>query len=281
MIIDFHAHTFPDSIALRAVEGLSKGADMRAYADGTNSGLLSAMGRAGVDRAVLQPVVTKPHQAAAVNAAAVALGASGGPLLSFGGVHPDSEDYREILKGLAHAHVPGVKLHPLFQGVAADDLRYLRIIEYAAELGLYVLIHAGLDPNYPGQDLASPKRLSNVLRQVPYPKIILAHLGGLGQWDDARELVGSVACLDTACALYPWRDRAGRAASHPEYDALTGEAFCAAVRAHGADRVLFGSDSPWTDMAESLSLIRSSGLTEAELEAVLGGNAARILGLQA
>ncbi len=279
MIVDFHTHSFPDAVAPRAVAGLAAGANMKSYSDGTNAGLKAALSRAGVDRAVLMPVVTKPHQADAINRAAVALNVSGGPLLSFGGVHPDCENYREIMKGLAEAHVPGVKLHPLFQGVAADDQRYLRIIEYAAELDLYVLIHAGLDPNYPGQDLASPKRLLNVLRQVPYPKIILAHLGGLGQWDKARALVGSAAFLDTACALYPWRDREGRIASHPEYDALTKEEFCAIVRAHGVDRVLFGSDSPWTDISESLSLIRASGLTEAELEAVLGGNAARILGL--
>lgn len=278
-MIDFHTHTFPDAIAARAVTGMAQAADIKSYSDGTVAGLRQALSKAGVDRAVLMPVVTKPHQAAPINAAAVALNEAGGPLVSFGGIHPENENYRKILTGLARARVPGVKLHPLFQGAAADDIRYLRIIDLAAQLDLIVLIHAGLDPNFPGLDLASPGRLARVMREIPYPRVILAHMGGLGQWDAARELVGCPAYLDTACALYPWRDKLGRAAFHLEYDVLTAESFCALVRAHGADRVLFGSDSPWTDIGESLSLIRSSGLTEAELDAVLGGNAARLLGL--
>ncbi len=280
MIIDFHTHTFPDAVAPRAVAALAAGANMKNYSDGTAAGLQRALGDAGVDMAVVMPVVTKPRQTDAINAAAAALNASRGALVSFGGIHPDTENYREVLRGLHDAHIPGVKLHPLFQGTAADDIRYLRIIDCAAGLGLAVLIHAGLDPNYPGLDLASPARLTRVMREIPYGKLILAHMGGLGQWDAARELAGCPAYLDTACALYPWRDREGNAASHPEYDALTGEGFCKLVRAHGADRVLFGSDSPWTDISESLSLIRSSGLTEPELRAVLGGSAARLLGLQ-
>ena len=51
------------------------------------------------------------------------------------------------------------------------------------------------------------------------------------------------------------------------------------LRKHGAERVLFGSDSPWGDPGEELGVLRGLGLEETELEAVCGGNAARLLGL--
>lgn len=279
MVIDFHAHTFPASIAARAVEGLARGADMRPYSDGTGAGLLAAMDRAGIDLAVLQPVVTKPGQARAVNDDAARTDRAGGRLRSFGGIHPDCGDYRELLRALADSHVPGVKLHPLFQRVGADDIRYIRIVNTAAELGLRVLIHAGLDPNFPGEDLASPERIERLLKEAPGAEIVLAHMGGLGQWSRAGALLGAPVYLDTACALSPWRDRSGAPAEHPEYEALGRERFVRFVRAHGARRVLFGTDSPWNDPAESLSAIRASGLTAPELDAVLAGNARRLLGI--
>ena len=55
MIIDFHAHTFPDSIAERAVDSLSKEAHIVAHTDGTVSGLLDAMDK-GARRGVAQRV---------------------------------------------------------------------------------------------------------------------------------------------------------------------------------------------------------------------------------
>jgi len=45
------------------------------------------------------------------------------------------------------------------------------------------------------------------------------------------------------------------------------------------DKILFGTDSPWQDQAADLAEIRSLGLTPDEQAAVLGGNAARLLGL--
>ncbi len=282
MIIDFHAHTFPDELAPRAVGGLAAAAHMMHYSDGTVSGLLASMERAGIDVCLTAPVVTRPHQTESINRAAMETDAAfdGRGIISLGGIHPDTENPKRVLNSLAEAGVLGVKLHPLFQGTAIDDPRYLRIIERCAELGLLVLIHAGLDPDFPGLELSGPAQISNMLRAVPYNKIILAHLGALGQWDAAEELFGQDVYLDTACALYPWRDECGEIASHDEYSALTRERFTSIVRRHGAHRVLFGTDSPWTDQREARDIIESSGLTGSELCAVMGGSAAKLLGLE-
>lgn len=282
MVIDFHTHTFPDALAPRAVGELAESADMMNYSDGTVSGLRASMERAGVDVSLAAPVVTKPHQTEGINRAAQGINDSftGRGVLSLGGIHPDTECPERVLEDLKARGFRGIKLHPLFQGTDIDDRRNLRIIEKCAELDMIVLIHAGLDPTFPGTEHASPKQILHMLRQVPYGKIVLAHLGAMGQWFEAEEIYGQNVYLDTACTLYPWRNRRGGITDFEGYIALTNEQFTGLVRRHGADRVLFGSDSPWTDQLESRTLLDSSGLTDAELRAVLGGNAAKLLGLE-
>ena len=62
MLIDFHAHAFPDNIAERAVKQLSEKASISYFHDGTIAGLLRSMDDAGIDRAVILNVATKPAQ---------------------------------------------------------------------------------------------------------------------------------------------------------------------------------------------------------------------------
>ena len=60
---------------------------------------------------------------------------------------------------------------------------------------------------------------------------------------------------------------------------LSDETFCRMVRSFGAERVLFGSDSPWTDQKRSKEQILSMPLTPEEKAMILGGNAQKLLGL--
>lgn len=49
------------------------------------------------------------------------------------------------------------------------------------------------------------------------------------------------------------------------------------VRTFGAERVLFGTDSPWADPQTELRHIRALPLSDEEKAAILGGNAKRLL----
>jgi predicted TIM-barrel fold metal-dependent hydrolase len=66
------------------------------------------------------------------------------------------------------------------------------------------------------------------------------------------------------------------AASHLLYDPAI---YRRVIDAVGADKVLFGSDFPLTTQAKALERARAAGLDDGELAAVLGGNAAQLLGL--
>ena len=282
MIIDFHTHTFPEQIADRAIKKLSQSARIKNYSDGTLAGLKRSMKAADVDYVVLLPVVTRPSQQEDINRTAIERTQSFREtgILSFGGVHPDNENYREILINLAAHGIPGVKLHPVFQGINFDDIRYLRIIDCACENNLAVLIHAGFDASFPGADYASPARIRKVYDQIKPDKLILAHMGGWNDWYSAEELLaGRNVYLDTAFTLSLMRSNTNGAASTEHYTPMSKEQFLRMVEIFGSNHILFGSDSPWTDIAESLQLVKKSGLEGPELNAVLGGNAAKLLGL--
>lgn len=281
MIIDFHTHTFPEQIAGRAIAKLSDSAHIKSYSDGTLEGLKHSMETAGIDYAVLLPVVTKPAQEVDINRLAIETNDrfQDTGILSFGGIHPDNEDYKKIIKYLAAHGIPGIKLHPVFQQTNFDDIRYLRIMEYACENDLIILTHAGFDASFPGADFVSPVRIRSAYEQLHPDKLVLAHMGGWADWDSAEELLaGCGVYLDTSFTLTPLRSNTDDTVAE-HYKPLSREQFLRMVKCFGTDHILFGSDSPWADLAEALELVRKSGLNPPEIEAVLGGNATKLLNL--
>ena len=277
MIVDFHAHVFPERIAAAAVERLRGASHTVAFTDGTAGALAQSMQKAGVDRTVVLPVATNPTKVGAMNDASIALTERDG-LVYFGCIHPDAPNWREELGRIADAGLKGVKIHPVYQGVDLDDMRYLRILDRAAELDLIVVTHAGDDIGYPGMVRCSPEMIAHALRQVPGVRLVAAHMGGWRKWTRAAELLAETgAYIDTSFSLGRLTPlRAGYFAD-AELQLLDAGRFCEMVRRFGSGRVLFGSDSPWADQAASVEAIRALPLTEAEKADILGENARRLL----
>ncbi|HKL98568.1 MAG TPA: amidohydrolase family protein, partial [Mobilitalea sp.] len=142
MIIDFHAHIFPDRIAKKTIEFLETKGHIKAFTDGTLEGLKRSMKENNIDRSVVLPVVTRPEQFESVNTYAAEITGREG-IISFGGIHPDTEDYKDKLLRIKELGLIGIKLHPDYQKTFIDDPKMIRIIDYATELGLIVIIHAG------------------------------------------------------------------------------------------------------------------------------------------
>ncbi len=257
-VIDFHVHAFPDPLAARAVEALEREGGVDARYDGTVAGLRRAMERAGVGTAVVQPVATKPSQVRRINEWAAGLS---DPIVGFGSVHPAAEDPAADVAHAAGLGLRGLKLHPEYQGFAPDDPRLDAMYEAVREAGLVLLFHAGEDIGIPTVR-GTPAAFARLVARRPGLRLVLAHMGGFGMWDEVEDLlVGSDVHLDTSYTL-----------GHLETDR-----FVSLVRAHGPERVLFGSDGPWTDMGEELARLRASGLTAGELSAVESENASRLL----
>ena len=282
MIIDIHTHTFPDKIAAATLDKLKRLSHTTPFTDGTAAGLAASMARAGVDRSVVMPVATSPHQVPHVNDASARMNDLGEEtgVLSFGCMHPDFDGWREELARVARLGLRGIKLHPQYQDTDFDDPRYLRILDRCGELGLVVLTHAGLDIGMPGKDNCAPEMVLRALEQVGPVKLVLAHMGGWRQWDRVEELLRRAPVyLDTSYslgAISPLDDGHYRPEDLPLLDEA---AFLRMVRGFGADRILFGTDSPWDDQGAALARLRALPLETAKLDAILGGNAQKLLGI--
>jgi len=268
MIIDFHTHFFPTRLAQRVFDALSKrnGLTPDFIADPEN--MARHLAAADVDYGVYLPVVTHPAQQDHVNGfAAQVNGLDGGRLICFGSVHPAARDISAELKRIKRLGLKGVKLHPVGQLTDIDDPGYAAIVREAAELDLPVLFHGGVDLLAPEHDYAHPERAARLLDQVgeeASAQVIIAHLGGYWRWDETeRWLVGRPIWLDTAYVTGEMETEQCRRI----------------IRNHGYRRILFGSDCPWKNLQLQLDYFRSLGLPREQEAAILGGNAAALLGL--
>lgn len=282
MVIDFHTHTFPDKIAAAAIEKLSRLSHSRPFSDGTADGLAASAKAAGIDLSVILPVATNTKQVPSINdyAAKTNETTESTGLLSFGCMHPDYPEWKEELFRIAALGLKGIKLHPVYQDVNFDDIRYLRILERAGELGLTVITHSGLDIGYPGVERCTPGMILNAVKQVGSVKLVLAHMGGWRQWTEAEELLaGQSVWFDTSFSAGEITPLGDGYYSPEELPMLDGSDLLRMIRRFGTDRVLFGTDSPWSDQKASLDLILTLPLEDSEKAAILGGNAQRLLQL--
>lgn len=282
MIIDIHTHVFPEKIAASTVKKLEQLSHTRSFSDGSAAGLKASMARAGVDACLVLPVATNPHQVPHVNDSSARMNDLGSEtgIYSLGCIHPDFDGWKEELSRIASLGLKGIKLHPEYQGVDFDDIRYLRILERCGELGLMVLSHAGLDVGFPGKDNCSPAMVLRAIRQVGPVKLVLAHMGGWRQWDQVEELLWDTqVSMDTSYALGAISPLNDGYYAPEELPLMKEEQFMRMVRKFGAKRVLLGTDSPWDDQEKALQRLRALPLEPWELEAILGGNAQALLGL--
>lgn len=262
MIIDFHTHVFPEKIAGKTLDFLSKRCQTEPFTNGTLEGLKKSAEEAGITLSVTMPVVTNPAQFDSINHFAGQI--TGDGILSFAGIHPDHADYKDRLRKIKDAGFQGIKLHPAYQGTDFNDIRYKRILAYTSELGLIVTVHAGYDPGYPGKDYCTVRMALEVINEVMPTGLILAHMGGYMDWDDVeRDLAGSDVWLDTAVV----------------FGAIEDEQFIRLCRKHGAERILFATDSPWSGQKESVKYLQNLNLTAEEKELIFKENARKLLTL--
>lgn len=282
MIVDFHTHTFPERIAAPTIQKLAHMSHIKPFSDGSNSGLAASMAAAGVDYSVVLPVATNTRQVCHVNDSAAQVNDNYRKtgIISFGCMHPDFPDWKEELARIVNMGLKGIKLHPVYQDVDLDDPRYLRILDRCGELGLIVLTHAGLDIGIPGKVNCSPDMTLRALKQVGPVRMILAHMGGWRNWDQVEELlVDTDAYLDTSFTLGRMTPLGDGFYGPSELNMMEEEQFLRMVREFGADRLVFGTDSPWGGQAEDVARFRALPLTDEEKAAILGGNAQKLLGL--
>ncbi len=262
MIIDFHTHIFPDELSKKALSSLLKNINnlYTPVTDMTKNSLLLHMDKSGINLSVNQPVITKATQFKSTNLWAKSV--CGDRIVSFGGIYPHTNDYKSDIDFVVSLGLKGLKFHAEYQDFVLDEKKMLQIYDYALSKGLIILHHGGVDPGMPKPYKSSPKQFANVVDSMQGGVIIAAHLGGHDQWDDVeRYLVGKNIYLDTSMG----------------FDYYSQEQFLRILNDHDSEKILFASDSPWSDATVEIERIKSLPLPKNDINNILGLNAKRIL----
>jgi len=220
---------------------------------------VAAMDEAGIDIAVAMTITDLPE----VNPTAIELIADAcaefpGRLYAFARVHPwyQEEAVRLLRRAVTEHGFKGLKLHPVTTIAHPSGPDTIRLIRTAAELGVPTLFHCGDEP------MTTPLAIAPAAAAVPEGTIILGHMGGYFHVDEAIAVAERYPniVLETSAMPYPNKIKE-------------------AVERVGAERVIFGSDGPVCSPVLEKEKVGMAGLDPDDEARVLGGNAARLLGV--
>ena len=260
-IIDCHTHAFPDFLAARALDSLkAMSTNQRPKLNGTISDLLRSMDEAGIHASVVASIATSEKQTSNILRWSCEIQSE--RIIPFVSIHPLSNEVQHQIRRIKEAGIKGIKLHPLYQDFMPVDPQVIECYQMLEEAGIIVLFHSGLDYGYPGDRRALPHIMLEIQEHVPGLRMILAHFGGLEQWDDFAESgLGSNVYIETSIAD------------------LTTATSRKILAKHTPGRILFGTDSPWDHQKSALERVRAAVTDEKLLADILSNNAANLLGL--
>jgi len=190
--------------------------------------------------------------------------------------HPDAWRTVSRFRSLG---LSGLKLYPPIQRFLPNDRALYPIYEAAAEAGLPILFHFGITVGmFYDLSFASPLPLSAPVKEFPEVTFLIAHFGA-GFFRETLFLAYHTenVCVDTS-GTNNWRDY------YPGQPPLE-QIFRDAVRAFGAKRILFGTDSTAFGgyrhhiLKEQVEILNRIELSDEDRDAILAGNARRVLGL--
>lgn len=260
MIIDFHAHIYPNKIAEKASHAIGAFYNAPMSYNGSPEALIASGKRINVTKYVVHSAATSASQVESINNFIIAQASNHSEFIGFGTMHVDYENFSQELERIKNAGLKGIKLHPDFQKFPIDCEKMNPIYEKLIELGLICLVHAG-DKRF---DFSGPQHFKNVIDRYPDLVMIAAHFGGYTEWDKSYEiLAGQKIYFDTSSSLWT----------------LPVEKANAFIKKHGADRFVWGSDFPMWDHKEELERFNKLGLSDSDKEKILYSNAAKLLGL--
>jgi hypothetical protein len=151
----------------------------------------------------------------------------------------------------------------MYQGFFIDDRRMYPIYQLIEHFGFFVVFHTGYDIAFPGNTQADVERVSTIAKEFRDLSIVTTHVGGWRQWDRAG-ILGTCENVYTETSM--------------TLTEMADDEFVKVLSEFDEDRVLFGSDSPWTDQKEMLDRTLRLRLADGRKEKMMYRNAAALLG---
>ena len=259
-VVDSHVHLYPDSLALKVTPALASRFGNAPAFDGTVGGCIAKNATSGIWASLNLPVATKPDSVAGTNRfwADYAPTRAKGGVLSLASFHPQVEDKAAEVARIAEAGFTGIKFHPEYQLFRFNDAAMDDAWAAMSEFGLVAYLHAGGERVFNPPYHSTPSDIATLQLRFPKLKIVAAHLGGFGMWNESEaSLVGTSVYLDLSHTFF-W---------------MSDAQILRMIKAHGAGRILFGSDAPWQDPGEVLEAFLKLPLSEQERREICYKNA--------
>jgi predicted TIM-barrel fold metal-dependent hydrolase len=278
-IIDFRARlplefrpddSFPDDYRLQ----YDKVLNLSATRERTLEDLLGDLEANGVTHAVLHAEYEVGDVADALNeAVAKVVQEHSSTFSGYGTISFENFKIPRALRQVqqvADLGLQGLALQPSFFDMAIDDRRLYPIYAKANELGLHVALHTGINytVTYPISN-DHPMQVDQVSCDFPDLVIIACHAG----WPWVTEMVAVMRKHPNVYAEF------GGLAPRYVCEPGTGwEVMYRFMNSLLSGQVLLGTDWPVFPLDRALREWRAGGLRPEVLEALIGGNAARLLG---
>jgi uncharacterized protein len=171
-------------------------------------------------------------------------------------MQPPEQVRAELRRCIDELGFRGIKLYPPYAPWPLHDERWFPIYEFAAERALTVLFHTGTEPN------ALPRYLGEIAPRFPEARFVAGHSGNVAG---------------------PRAEAIAAARTNPNVFLETCSSFRSPgvieelVAGAGAERILFGSDTPLMDPRFQIGKVITAAISDADKRLILGKNAARLL----
>ncbi|MCF0135944.1 MAG: amidohydrolase family protein [Lachnospiraceae bacterium] len=255
--IDAHGHLFPEKIAWKSKDIVSRFYDLPMYTAGAMEELLKIKNAPGETYTLEKQLVcspsTSPAQTHSINLFISAMCAEHNFLVGLGTLHPGNENFEEELDFIQESGLKGVKFHSDFQQFNIDDDAMFPVYESISRRRLPILFHMG-DGKY---DFSHPRRLARLLSIYPDLVVMASHMGGYLHWQEAYDLpVCENLFFDLSSTL---------AFIQPEDLRRMVDKF-------GVEKFFFGSDFPMWNAYRELDRLKTFGLTDEEFQKIIYDN---------
>jgi len=158
------------------------------------------------------------------------------------------------IDGYLRAGLCGIKFNPSIQGFKLNDEIVYPFIELAEKHGVPVYFHTGTPIT------SIPFQLYDLAKLYPKVNFIMGHSGYSDFWNDVPYIAAHSANI--------WFDTSLSLTSRTED----------IIRICGADKVVFSSDSPHSNLAYEISKVRRTNADDEAMAKMMGGNILGLLG---
>lgn len=177
--------------------------------------------------------------------------------------HKGMQGYRAMKAALREKRSAGASIEPGMARCPVDNALYYPLYALCCDLGVPVMVTAGLSPYMPGVllDSTAPARLDKVASDFPELRMLISH----GGYPWVNETIA--VCMRHRNLFIDFSSTAGKPMS---------EQYALAASGSLSDRFVFSSANPFADVDKALAGVMNMDLTEETRRNVLYNNARKL-----